>query len=130
MILVSFFLEDNVLSDEIKICNIFDYQSNENRAFRFWGDTRYNQDRPICDFFLLHNVENLQLPLVIIVYFSFVLIASYPSPTRPSPAEILEFVELSCNRPGQRWMFVPVIICKWPGSLQYQYSYIRFVCLY
>ena len=41
MILVSFFSEDNVLSDEIKICYIFDfffeYQSNENRAFRFLG---------------------------------------------------------------------------------------------
>ena len=46
MILVSFFAEDNVLSDEIKIC----YQSNEIRAFRFppplfflggGGDTRY-----------------------------------------------------------------------------------------
>ena len=35
LILVSFFSEDNVLSDEIKICNIFEYQSNENRAFRF-----------------------------------------------------------------------------------------------
>ena len=41
MILVSFFSEDNVLSDEIKICYIFEYQSNENRAFRFWGDTWY-----------------------------------------------------------------------------------------
>ena len=30
IILVSFFSEDNVLSDEIKICNIFEYQSNEN----------------------------------------------------------------------------------------------------
>ena len=35
--LVSFFTEDNVLSDEIKICCIFEYQSNENRAFRFFG---------------------------------------------------------------------------------------------
>ena len=42
MILVSFFSEDNVLSDEIKICYIFEYQGNENRAFQFWGDTRYN----------------------------------------------------------------------------------------
>ena len=40
MILVSFFSGDNVLSDEIKICYIFEFQSNENRAFRFW-DTRY-----------------------------------------------------------------------------------------
>ena len=37
------------LHDEIKICYIFEYQSNENRAFRFFfwgggggGDTRYN----------------------------------------------------------------------------------------
>ena len=37
MILVSFFSEDNVLSDEIKICCIFEYQSNANRAFRFFG---------------------------------------------------------------------------------------------
>ena len=37
MILVSIFSEDNVLSDEIKICYIFEYQSNENRAFRFFG---------------------------------------------------------------------------------------------
>ena len=37
MILVSFFSEDNVLSDEIKICYIFEYKNNENRAFRFFG---------------------------------------------------------------------------------------------
>ena len=37
MILVSFFSEDNVLSDEMKKFYIFEYQSNENRAFRFWG---------------------------------------------------------------------------------------------
>ena len=37
MTLVSFFSEDNVLSNEIKICYIFEYQSNENRAFRFFG---------------------------------------------------------------------------------------------
>ena len=43
MILVSFFAEDNVLSDEIKLCYIFEYQSNKNRAFRFLGDTRYNK---------------------------------------------------------------------------------------
>ena len=42
MILVSVFSEDNVLSDEIKIYYIFEYQSNENRAFRFIWDTRYN----------------------------------------------------------------------------------------
>ena len=46
MILTSFFSEDNVLSDEIKICYIFEYQSNENRVFRFFffgggGDARY-----------------------------------------------------------------------------------------
>ena len=35
VILVSFFSEDNVLSDEIKIYYTFEYQSNENRAFRF-----------------------------------------------------------------------------------------------
>ena len=37
MILVSFFSEDKVLTDEIKICYIFEYQSNENRAFIFLG---------------------------------------------------------------------------------------------
>ena len=37
MILVSFFSEDNVLSDEIKICYIFEYQSNGNQAFCFFG---------------------------------------------------------------------------------------------
>ena len=37
MMLVSLFSEDNVLSDEIKICYIFEFQSNENRAFRFLG---------------------------------------------------------------------------------------------
>ena len=43
MILVSFFLEDNVLSDDIKICYIFYfYKSNENQVFHFLGDTRYN----------------------------------------------------------------------------------------
>ena len=37
MILVSFFSEDNVLSDEIKLCD-FEYQSNENQTFRsFFG---------------------------------------------------------------------------------------------
>ena len=37
MILVSIYSEDNVLSDEIKLCYIFEYQSNENRTFRFFG---------------------------------------------------------------------------------------------
>ena len=37
MILVSFFSEDNVLSDEIKIYYTFEYQSNENRAFLLFG---------------------------------------------------------------------------------------------
>ena len=41
MILVSFFSEDNVLSDEIKICYIFLYQSNEIRALHFLGDVQY-----------------------------------------------------------------------------------------
>ena len=42
MILVSFCSEDNALSDEIKICYIFEYQSNENRAFRFLGHPIYS----------------------------------------------------------------------------------------
>ena len=38
MILVSFFSKDKVLSDEIKICYIFEYQNNEKLAFTFvWG---------------------------------------------------------------------------------------------
>ena len=37
MILVSFFAEDNVLSDEIKLFYIFEYQSNENWGFLFLG---------------------------------------------------------------------------------------------
>ena len=41
MILVSFLSEDNVLSEEIKICYIFEYQSYENQAFCFFLDTRY-----------------------------------------------------------------------------------------
>ena len=39
MILVSFFSEDNILFDEIKICCIFEFQSNEKKndwAFRFF----------------------------------------------------------------------------------------------
>ena len=36
LILVSFFSEDNVLSG-IKICYIFEYQSNEIRGWRFLG---------------------------------------------------------------------------------------------
>ena len=41
MILLSFFSEDNVYLMKWKKCYIFEYQSNENRAFRFLGDTRY-----------------------------------------------------------------------------------------
>ena len=44
MILVSFCSEDNVLSDEIKICYIFEYQSNENRAFRFFPHFYYDNN--------------------------------------------------------------------------------------
>ena len=61
MILVLFFSEDNVLSDEIKICYIFEYQSNENRAFRFFWDTRYSRSYKQVMYFecsihiLLHN---------------------------------------------------------------------------
>ena len=47
MILVSFFSKDNVLADEIKICYNFQYQNNENWAFRFLGDTRYTNRGPI-----------------------------------------------------------------------------------
>ena len=50
MILVSFFSEDNVLSDEIKICYTFEYQSNENRAFHIFWDTQYSS----------HNVSFLK----------------------------------------------------------------------
>ena len=41
IILVSFFSEDNVLSDEIKIGYILKYQSKKNWAFHFFWDTRY-----------------------------------------------------------------------------------------
>ena len=41
MILVSFFSEDNVLSDKVIICYISEYQSNKNQAFCFFWDTRY-----------------------------------------------------------------------------------------
>ena len=37
MILVSFFSEDIALSDKIIIWYSFEYQSNENRAFCFFG---------------------------------------------------------------------------------------------
>ena len=37
MILVSFFSEGNVSSDEIKVCYMFECQSNENQAFHFLG---------------------------------------------------------------------------------------------
>ena len=43
MILVSFFSEDKVLSDGIKICYIFEYQSDRNRAFCFFWDTLYSE---------------------------------------------------------------------------------------
>ena len=51
MILVSFFSEDNVLSDYY----IFEYQTNENRAFPFFWDTRYN-DQQILDSGLLESL--------------------------------------------------------------------------
>ena len=37
MILLSFFSEDNGLSDKIKICYIFKYQSNEFERSALWG---------------------------------------------------------------------------------------------
>ena len=40
MILVSFFSEDDALSEEFKLCYIFEYQSNENWAVRFLGNTQ------------------------------------------------------------------------------------------
>ena len=51
MFLVSLYSKDNVLTDEIKICYIFDYQSNQNWAFRFFGDTGYSLDQ-------MERVEN------------------------------------------------------------------------
>ena len=49
MILVSFFSEDNALSDEIKICYIFEYQSNENSSVPlFWG-TPGIQRSDVCE---------------------------------------------------------------------------------
>ena len=65
MILVSFFSEDNVLSDEIKICYIFEYQSNENRAFHFfgghpvyWPESKYNWCIIFYLFFSVYNKWN------------------------------------------------------------------------
>ena len=39
MILVSFLSEDNVSSDEIKVCYIFQFQSNEIERSAFFGGT-------------------------------------------------------------------------------------------
>ena len=59
MILVSFFSEGNVLSDEIKICYIFEYQSNENQAFRFIWDTWYkNQLLLLLLLYLSSKINN------------------------------------------------------------------------
>ena len=59
MIVVLFSSEDNVLSDEIKICYIFSYQSKKkNQVFCFFWDTQYsdiqnqnqqNKTKPRCD---------------------------------------------------------------------------------
>ena len=57
MILVSFFSEDNVLSYEIKIRYIFEFQSDENRAFRFFfGTPDINNFYVIMWHALLHGV--------------------------------------------------------------------------
>ena len=54
MILVSFFSEDNVLSDEIKIC-FFKYKSNENQAFLLFWDTRYRGKAPVSGQYPVSN---------------------------------------------------------------------------
>ena len=47
VIVVSFFSEDNVLSDEIKICYISEYQVMKTARFAsFLGDTRYRRSFP------------------------------------------------------------------------------------
>ena len=43
MILVWFCTEENVLSDEIKTCYIFEYQRNENASVPIFWNTRYSQ---------------------------------------------------------------------------------------
>ena len=63
MILESFFSEDNVLSDEIKICYIFEFQSNKNRAFCIFGGhlvytLTLKLDVPIT---CVHRYETLRL---------------------------------------------------------------------
>ena len=58
MILYHSFKEDNVLSDDIKICYIFQYQSNKNWAFRFFWDTRYTKRDLIVWHELCHGYSN------------------------------------------------------------------------
>ena len=48
MIFVFFFSEDNILSDEIKKCYIFEYQSNKNRGFHFFGTPGINASVMLC----------------------------------------------------------------------------------
>ena len=45
MVILSFFSEDNFLSGEIKQCYILEYQSYENRVFRFLGHPIYERNQ-------------------------------------------------------------------------------------
>ena len=60
MILVSFFSEDNDLSDEIKLCYIFEYQSNKNLAFCFFGTPGITMDLDITYLKLHGALECIQ----------------------------------------------------------------------
>ena len=75
MILVSFFLEDCVLSDEIKICYTSEYQCKKNWAFRFffWGG-----GHPVYIYFFLFSIsKQLILP------FHSYLVSTATSPSSP-----------------------------------------------
>ena len=64
MILVSFFSEDNALSDEIKICYTFEYQNNENRAFPLFGTPGIAQFRYLLSYVLIQmNWKEVKLPI-------------------------------------------------------------------
>ena len=58
MILVSFFLEDNVLSDEIKICYIFEYSIKVTKIERsaFWGTLGIHLAKKVSSRLILFDI--------------------------------------------------------------------------
>ena len=76
MILVSFFSEDNVLSHERKKSYIFEYQSNKNRAFRFWGDTRYSRTllSPIIYHITSVFIQRIERNITFIIVKHFIIL--------------------------------------------------------